>query len=64
MYRKRNPHMPFIIHVQVKLLLWPKELMVLSSHSAEFSEEDKAVFQMMRLLGLLCLVTAPQCECL
>jgi hypothetical protein len=44
MYKKRNPHMPFIIHVQIKLHLWPRELTVLSSHRAEFSEEDKAVF--------------------
>jgi hypothetical protein len=44
MYRKRNPYMPFIIHVQVKLPVWPRELTVLSSHRDEFSEEDRAVF--------------------
>jgi hypothetical protein len=59
MYKKRNPHMPFNIHAQVKLTLWPRELTVVSSHRDEFSVEHKAVFQMMRLLGLLCLVTAP-----
>jgi hypothetical protein len=62
MYKKRNPRMPFIIHIQVKLL-WPREFTVLSSHRAEFSEEEKVVFQMMRLLDLLCLVTPPQGEC-
>jgi hypothetical protein len=41
---KKNPHMPFIIHVPVKLPLWLRELTILSSHRAEFSEEDKVVF--------------------
>jgi hypothetical protein len=61
--RKRTPHMQIIIQVYIKSPTLAGELTAVSTHKDEFSGEGRSVVQKMKLLALLCIVTASHGEC-